>query len=325
MKKSKMALWSVVIMFLLTEQNGFSVSPEKIGVLILAHGGSSTWNQQIEDAAKTIQQKYPIEIAFGMALPRTIQEGIDKLEAKGVNKIVVVPLFISSHSFIIRQTEYLLGKRDMLADPAVVMDHSSGGGYESHGQQQSNNHDAHSQHGSNSDGDKSSLQPLTFKSEIMITQALDDHPIVADILFNRIKDLSTNAGNETVIIVGHGPNPEEDNRKWVAAMENLVDQVRERQKKDGYTSRTVFCVTVRDDADKEIYEQAKEHLRGLVRQSGKQGDVIVVPLLLSKGGVEQGMVKRLEGLNYKWNGKTLLPDPKIAQFIESSVNEALKK
>ena len=51
----------------------------------------------------------------------------------------------------------------------------------------------------------------------------------------------------------------------------------------------------------------------------------MIPLLLSKGGVEQGLVKRLEGLNYKWNGKTLLPDPKIAQFIESSVNEALKK
>ncbi|HEU5292599.1 MAG TPA: hypothetical protein VFU05_18250, partial [Cyclobacteriaceae bacterium] len=81
----------------------------------------------------------------------------------------------------------------------------------------------------------------------------------------------------------------------------------------------------RDDADKEIYELAKENLRGLVRQAGKQGNVIVVPLLLSKGGVEQGIVKRLEGLNYKWSGKTLLPDPKITQFIESSVNEALKE
>ena len=312
-------------MVLLTVQNGFSATPEKIGVLILAHGGSSTWNQQVEEAVKPIREKYPVEIAFGMALPRTIQEGIDKLEAKGVNKIVVVPLFISSHSFIIRQTEYLLRKRDMLADPAIIMDHSSGGGHESHGQQQTNNHDAHSQRGSHTDGDKSSLQPLTFKSEIMLTQALDDHPIVADILFSRINELSANAGNETVIIVGHGPNPEEDNKKWVAAMESLADQVRERQKKDGASSRTVFCVTVRDDADKEIYEQAKEYLRGLVRQADKQGDVIVVPLLLSKGGVEQGIVKRLEGLNYKWSGKTLLPDPRIAQFIESSVNEAFKK
>lgn len=311
-------------MVLLTVQNGLAISTEKIGVLILAHGGSPTWNQQIEDVTKTIEQKYPVEIAFGMALPRTIQEGIDKLEAKGVNKIVVVPLFISSHSFIIRQAEYLLRKRDVLADPPVVMDHSSGGGHETHGQQQTNNHDAHSQHGSKSD-DKLSLQPLRFKSEIILTRALDDHPIVADILYSRIKELSTNAGNETVIIVGHGPNPEEDNKNWIAAMENLADQVRERQKKDVSISRTVFCVTVRDDANKEIYELAKEHLRGLVRQAGKQGDVIVIPLLLSKGGVEQGLVKRLEGLNYKWNGKTLLPDPKIAQFIESSVNEALKK
>ncbi|HEU5289446.1 MAG TPA: CbiX/SirB N-terminal domain-containing protein, partial [Cyclobacteriaceae bacterium] len=239
MNTFKKALW--VIVFLgFTALNGFSVAPEKIGVLILAHGGSPTWNQQIEDAVKPIRQKYPVEIAFGMALPRTIQEGIDKLEALGVNKIIVVPFFISSHSFIIRQTEYLLRKRDVLADPAVVMDHSSGG-HESHGQQkQSGNHDAHSQHGSHS-GDKPSLQPLTFKSEIILTKALDDHPIVADILFSRIKELSANAGNETVIIVGHGPNPEEDNRKWVATMESLTDQVLEKQKKDGASSRTVFC------------------------------------------------------------------------------------
>ena len=88
-----------------------SIAQEKIGVLLLAHGGSESWNQLVVDATRSTSQKYPVEVAFGMALPRTIQEGIDKLESKGVNKIVVVPLFVSSHSFIIRQTEYLLGKR----------------------------------------------------------------------------------------------------------------------------------------------------------------------------------------------------------------------
>lgn len=323
MKKHRKLPWLLSLALALIVQSGFTASPEKIGVLVLAHGGSVEWNQQIEDAVRPIRQKYPVEIAYGMALPRTIQEGIDKLEAGGANKIVVVPLFISSYSFIIRQTEYLLRKRDVLAEPAVIMDHSAGG-HGSHGQQNGNNHDTHSQHGSQNDSAKSDLQPLTFKSEIILTNALNDHPIVADILFSRIKELSTNAANETVIIVGHGPNPEDDNRKWVVAMESLADQVRELQKKNGVSSRTLLCVTVRDDADKEIYEQAKEHLRSLVRQSGKQGDVIVIPLLLSKGGVEQGIIKRLDGLTYKWSGKTLLPDEKITQFIESSVAEAVK-
>lgn len=303
-----------VICMLLATGNGVAAPAEKVGVLVLAHGGSETWNQWVTEATKGVAQKYPVEVAFGMALPRTIQEAIDKLEAKGVNKIVVVPLFISSHSFIIRQTEYLLKKRDVLAEPAVVMDHAAPAhqGSTPAGGHGDMSHGAHH-------GTEPSLEPLRFKSEIVMTRALDDNPAVADILYDRIQELSTNATNETVIIVGHGPNPEEDNKNWVASMESLAAQILEKQKKAGHPSRIILSVTVRDDADKAIYEQAKENLRGLVRQAGKQGDVIVVPLLLSKGGVEQGIVKRLEGLTYKWSGKTLLPDSRFEQFITASV------
>jgi sirohydrochlorin cobaltochelatase len=320
-----------------------SIAQEKVGVLVLAHGGSESWNNLVIEATRSTSQKYPVEIAFGMALPRTIQEGINNLESKGVNKIVVVPLFVSSHSFIIRQTEYLLGKRDVLADPPMVMDHSAGAhnsAAHSSGHSSSSDHGSGSSHNSSSDSHgahqtqshdaqhadaEPSLKQLSFKSRIIMTSALDDHPLVADILFDRIKELSAKPSNETVIIVGHGPNPEQDNKNWVKNMESLAAQIAEKQKETGASSRIILSVTVRDDADKDIYDQAKEHLRGLVRQAGKQGDVIVVPLLLSKGGVEQGIVKRLDGLTYKWNGKTLLPDPKIEKFIEVSVSEALKK
>lgn len=322
-----------LLFLVISTGTGFATPPEKVGVLVLAHGGSESWNQLILDAAKSIGQNYPVEVAFGMALPRTIQEGIDKLEGQGVTKIVVVPLFVSSHSFIIRQTEYLLKKRDVLADPPIVMDHSSGGqgSMQAHGNPHNSatmnhgsSHDGHAQAQSHGQ-DMNTLPQLNFKSEILVTKALDDHPLVADMLYSRIKELSVNPSNETVIIVGHGPNPEEDNIKWVKAMESLATQVQQMQKKDGIASKLILSVTVRDDADKEVYQQAKEHLRGLVRQAGQQGDVIVVPLLLSKGGVEQGIVKRLDGLNYKWNGKTLLPDPKLNEFIEASVKEAIRK
>ena len=78
-------------------------------------------------------------------------------------------------------------------------------------------------------------------------------------------------------------------------------------------------MTVRDDSDEEIYEMAKENLRSIVRQASQNSTVIVVPLLLSKGGIEKGIVKRLEGLDYKWTGKTLLPDNLISDFILQSV------
>ncbi len=320
------AIFSLIMLFftgLACAQNS------KIGVMVLAHGGSQEWNQMIVDATKKVSAQYPTDIAFGMALPRTMQASIDKLERMGVEKIVVVPLFISSHSFIIRQSEYLLGIREELADPPMVMDHtmeapadpmpqSHGNGSHAmgHSSHQMSDHSMHDQ--------KMTLERLRTNSEIIFTKPLDDHPIVAQIIYQRINELSKNPSNEMVILVGHGPNPEEDNKKWVADMESVSDQVRTMQKKSGKVSKMILAVTVRDDADPAIYNQAKENLRNLVIQGGKQGDVIVVPLFLSRGGAEQKIVTRLEGLTYLWSGNTLLPDPGISDFLVQSVAKALK-
>lgn len=321
------AFFSLIMLFftgLASAQNS------KIGVMVLAHGGSQEWNQMIVDATKKVSAQYPTDIAFGMALPRTMQASIDKLERMGVETIVVVPLFISSHSFIIRQSEYLLGTREELADPPLVMDHAMDApaapttqshGNDSHAMghsssQQMPDHSMHDQ--------KMTLERLRTNSKIIFTKPLDDNPIVAKIIYQRIEELSKKPSNEMVILVGHGPNPEEDNKKWISDMESVSDQVRAMQKKSGKVSKMILAVTVRDDADPAIYNQAKENLRNLVIQGGKQGDVIVVPLFLSRGGAEQKIVTRLEGLTYLWSGNTLLPDPGISDFLVQSVAKALR-
>lgn len=318
-----------------------SAQKSDVGVMILAHGAGPQWNQLVTDATKDIAARYPTEVAFGMALPRTMQGAVDKLEAKGVKKIVVVPLFISSHSFIIRQSEYLLGVRKELADPPMVMDHGPGDAMPNHGGSggHGSGHGAapadHAGHGAghgtqpttgghDMHGQSASLPRLTLHSEIKFTRPLDDNPLVAKILFERIKELSKEPSKELVVLVGHGPNGEEDNMKWVRDMESLGDQVRELQKKSGKESKMILSMTVRDDADPAIYNQAKENLRNVVNQGSKQGTVIVIPVFLSSGSVEQKVVSRLEGLTYTWNGKTLLPDQKIGEFIMQSVEGALK-
>ncbi|MBX2912608.1 MAG: hypothetical protein M9954_06935 [Cyclobacteriaceae bacterium] len=310
--------------------SAFAQNP-KVGVMVLAHGGSPEWNQMIVDATKGISSQYPTDIAFGMALPRTMQASIDKLEARGVEKIVVVPLFISSHSFIIRQSEYLLGIREELADPPLVMDHSMEPPADPHAQDPGSIGHAMGHHpapapasGHGMHNQKPTLDRLKTNAKIIFTKPLDDHPIVANIIYQRIQELSKNPSNEVVVLVGHGPNGEEDNRRWVADMESVSDQVRALQKKSGKMSKMIFAVTVRDDADPAIYNLAKENLRNLVAQGSRQGDVIVVPLFLSSGGAERDVVSRLVGLTYWWNGHTLLPDPGISDFITQSVAQSLK-
>lgn len=320
----------VIVLSLVTLAMGssFTIPKEKTGVLILAHGGKhSSWDEAVKNATQALQKEYVVEMAFGMANPTTMQAGINRLESQGVTKIVVVPLFISSYSPIIRQNEYLLGFRDKLADPPMLMMHHG----DSESKTESSNDATHG--GSHEDtphkmekdaSKKVELEPLKFKSKILLTKPLDDNPLVAKIIYDRIAELSVNPTNETVLLVAHGPGKEEDNKNWLKEIDSLADQIRALQAEKGNKFRQIFGLTVRDDADAAIYEQAKEQLRSLVYQSGKDGDVIVIPLLLSQGGVEARYVKRLEGLTYKWSGKTLLPHPYITQFIQESVEDALK-
>jgi len=282
------------------------------GVLILAHGGSDGWNKMVAESVAPLRQQYPVAIAYGMADPITLEAGLRELEAKKVKEVVVVPLFISSHSFILRQTEYLLGKRQELADPLIIMNHSGG-------------NDGHPMHasGHSEPKEKAAPDPIQTSLKIHITRALDDHEIVAKILDKRIKSLSHDPAHETIILVGHGPNPEADNRNWVASMESLADKIKDMNRNKGLEFKNILALTVRDDASTEIYDLAKENLRSIIRQCGKNSSVIVVPLLLSKGGIEKGIVERMQGLNYVWSGETLLPDPLITDFISQSVELAL--
>jgi hypothetical protein len=42
---------------------------------------------------------------------------------------------------------------------------------------------------------------------------------------------------------------------------------------------------------------------------------LVVPLLISFGGIEAGIRKRLEGLQYEMSPRALLPDNRLVQWI----------
>jgi len=334
MKKMKKTGLITLILGILAVNFSFATNTEKVGVLILAHGGKhSSWDETVKNATEALKQNYIVEVAFGMANPTTLQDGIDKLESQGVTTIVVIPLFISSYSPIIRQNEYLFGIRNTLADPPMIMMHH---GSENNTMKEEKGHSAiqgghehdsmpkDTLHSMSNVKKKMGLKSLNFKSEIILAKPLDAHPLVAEIIFDRISELSVNPKNETILIVAHGPNDEQDNKNWVKTIDNLADQIRTIQSEKGNKFKQIFGLTVRDDANPAIYEQAKEQLRTLVSQSGKDGDVIVIPLLLSQGGVEEGFLKRLEGLNYEWSGKTLLPHPNITKFIQISVEEALK-
>ena len=273
--------------------------PAKTGVLLLAHGGQPQWNAHVEEVAREVNAQQPVEIAFGMATRANIQAAADKLVARGATNIIAVPLFVSSHSSVITSTEYLLGLRtEAPADLAKFAQMSHG----SHGAPAGEH--VHP-------GAADPASPITSSVPVKMTAALNRHPLVGAILAERARAMSTAPANEAVIIVAHGPVHDDDNRRWLEDMGVLAGQVRAAA-----PFASVDYMTVRDDAGPATRDAATKELRGKVEAARAAGRrVLVVPHLLSFGGIEHGVLKRLEGLEYTIADKALIPDDRIVEWV----------
>ena len=267
------------------------------GILLLAHGGGKSWNEEVRKLAAGLNATTPVEVAFGMARKQTIQDAIDRLSERNIDEIVAAPLFISSHSSVIRATEYLLGTREE-APPELEVFARMG-------------HHGADTHKAGSDP----TTPVETAIPIRMTPALDRHPLVADILISLAEAVSQNPEEEVVIIVAHGPVSDEENDRWLENMGVLAELMRQETR----FSRIDY-LTVRDDAPEPIRSQATADLRASVERATDEGtDVLIVPLLLFYGGIEKGIRKRLEGLPYRMSPQALLPDDRLGQWVLSVV------
>ena len=275
------------------------------GILLLAHGGSAEWNGRVTELAARIDGTHPTEVAFGMATRSNIQTAVDRLIARGVSEIVAVPLFISSWSSVITSTEYLLGQR--AGAPAALaafarMDHSSGG--KAHG-------GATHAGGHRGDATADATAPVSASVPIRMTRALNNHRIAAEILTTRAQSISRDPSTESVVIVAHGPNDEDQNRRWLADLASLAEHVGTRG-----NFATIDYLTLRDDAPEPVRDRATTELREVVRKRTAEGRrVLIVPLLMSFGGIERGLRERLDGLTYAMPTAGLMPDDRLGAWV----------
>jgi hypothetical protein len=141
--------------------------------------------------------------------------------------------------------------------------------------------------------------------------ALDHHPIVADILRDRAASISQDPTREVVFLVAHGPVPDDENKLWLHDMNNLAEQI---HKQTHYSA--IRSLTLRDDAADRVRKKATKQLRHNVEEVTKAGNTaLIVPLLLSYGGIENGLRERLSGLTYRMPSQGLLPDKRIVNWV----------
>jgi hypothetical protein len=151
---------------------------------------------------------------------------------------------------------------------------------------------------------------------IRMTEALNRHTLVGEILIERARAMSTLPEREAVIIVAHGPVPDHDNERWLADMKALAHQM------DAATSfAAIEYQTVRDDAPRPVRDAATAELRQRVDGQLQQGRrVLIVPLLLAYGGIEKGIRTRLEGLSYDMAAHALMPDARLSEWVRQSAS-----
>ncbi len=284
------------------------------GILLMAHGGSAGWNDQVRAVAAETDKQLPTEIAFGMADRSTLQQGVDALAKRGVTTIVAVPLFVSSHSSVIESTKYLLGLRpDAPEDLAAFasmgdMGHGAGAAHAMSGPDMT-------AHATDDAKDANGLpRPVKSAVPIRMAAALDRHPIVADILADRARAIGKDPSREVVILVAHGPNDDQENAEWLADMAALAKRITEKA-----PYARIDTVTLRDDAEPAVRDRATADLRKDVQAANDAGyRVLVTPLLLSYGGIENGLRQRLDGLQHALSPQALLPDARIANWVLES-------
>jgi len=263
-------------------------------VLVLAHGGTAEWNALVEQSVTAIHSEIPVEVGFlSHRNGPSVQEAYDSLVSGGATRIVAVSLMVSSHSGHMQEIEYFVGVRDELPG--------------AHGQSVPGHSGAHK-----------AMTPIHGPAPIVgLGGGLDDHPLLGDVLLDRAKSLSTNPRNETVVMVAHGPNGEEDAAKWLSNLETAAQRVRT---KGGF--HEVEACLLRDDAPEEIRNAAHDTLRASVEQASADGVAIVLPVLISRSSVLEQIPEILKGLDYAWSGAPLLPDERIGKILLDRAREA---
>lgn len=256
-------------------------SEDMIGFVIMPHGSSAPYNDGIVAAMPELVERYPTAFAFGMASPVTIRQAVEALEAAGVRHAVFLRLFSLPHHFRDR-SDFILGLR---ATPPA------------HG------------HGAPPERVRSAIRFVSLGG-------YQPDPLIAEILGDRILEVSEDPARESVLLLSHGSFSDAANAAGLAVVERNIDWI--EQVLD-VRFRDIRAMSLREDwPDKR--EAAFREIRGYLETANEKGRAIVVSNRLYGSGSYR---KFLEGEEYVMNGQGLIPHPNFARWVETTLREGI--
>ena len=261
------------------------------GVLVISHGSpDAEWVRLVDEAVRDVRlpEGVPIVSSFLECVEgRLIQDGIDELEARGVDEMFVLPLFVSSGSTHVDDIRQAYG-----LPPAAFRE--------------------------------GELEPFRVRARVTVGLPIDDDPIIAELIADNVRELSIAPEREALLLIAHGSRERGLNRIWRDGMRKLAARVREL---GGFArAETAMLLPDQAACVMRALTKRQAHAGGAapadgccaVSAAGPETDaVIVAPLFLSRGYFTNTVIPaRLSGFDYRYNGKALLPNPAISRWME---------
>jgi sirohydrochlorin ferrochelatase len=268
---------------------------DRIGTLLVAHGADSAWNARVEAVARAADTGGPVAVTFLMgpgAQAWPFQAQVQRLQGEGAERVVVVPLLVSSHSGHFEQIRWLARQTDSL-------DHAM-------------RHHLH----------EGGIDRADSAVPIVLAPGMDAAPEVARVLADRARALlaGDDPARHALFLIAHGPNGPEEHAEWMRALRILADSV---QRALGF--RDARAGVVRDDAPPAVRAEAVRGVRDVIAlQAAATGqEVVVVPVAISHGAFTDIKLRAdLAGLPVRYDAEPLLPHEQVVRWVVRQVREA---
>lgn len=271
---------------------------QDVGLLIVAHGADSGWNANVRNTVSQVSWTHgPVAVAFLMgpeAESASWTHGVDQLAASGAERVIAVPLMVSTHGSHVDQMRFYAGELSALPKELEAMMAQMG----------------HAHHVKNA-------------VPVVTTEALDDAPELGDALFERWKSLPAVDRGRPLMLVAHGPNDSASAVLWeqniMKTSSRLVSLV---------SPHPTRVALLRDDAPAPVRAHAVAAMRDTITALARSANdsVTVLPVLISTGSVNTVKIPAdIAGLPVRYQPVGLAPAAALARWIERLATERLEE
>ncbi len=254
-----------------------------VGVVALGHGYTLGGNEQFENYAGPISKVHPTAVAPGMAM-------------------------ISS-SHIQAAVDELTSKHGVKTIVAVPMEL---------GDDTSLVRQWKYIFGMEKDAAWLAAPQVRTTAKVIFTSSPAASSQVSTIMRDYAVATSADPARDRLILVSHGPEKEADNPAELAVLEKHAAFIRKTSK---FTD--VKAVSLQDDAVPPVRAAHVAELRAFIQEARAEGrGVVIVPMLLTKGGFHARLQKDLAGLDYQFANHGVIEHPEFQEWIKATVREA---